>query len=220
MKLFADTGDLRELMELDEMGLIFGVTTNPSLLSRQGRDAVASLKKIRDLLPDYPLLAQVAVPDAKGMVEQGRKINAVGPNMAVKIPATNEGLKAIAALTKENIRTCATAILTSAEALLCATAGATYVAPYTGQNEVVGFSGLQTLREIAQMFAAGRLDCRILAASVDKPQDIVDTAIAGAHIATLTYDQLVAVCDKPAPLTDYYIGRFMADWNGSGAYFS
>ena len=220
MKLFADTGDVQELQKLDEMGLISGVTTNPSILSKEGRDAIASLRKICDLLPAYPVMAQVTVPEADGMVKQARTINATGPNMVVKIPATNEGLKAIAALKKENIRTCATAILTSAEALLCATAGASYVAPYTGQNNILGFDGLRTLREIAQMFAAGKQDCQILAASIDKPQDMVDVAVAGAHIATFTYEQLLAVCDKPSPLTQYYIGRFMDDWNGAGAFFS
>ena len=219
MKIFADTANVNELRELDEMGLICGVTTNPTILSREGPDAINSLRQIRNLLFNYPILAQVVATDHKGMVEEGRMIKAVGPQLVVKIPATNEGIKAIATLKKENIRTCATAILTSAEALLCAAAGADYVAPYTGQNNIIGFDGLATVREIAAMLAIGKIKCQILAASIDKPQDIVDVAVAGAHIATLTYAQLIAVCDKPAPLTNYYVDNFLADWNKAGAYF-
>ncbi len=220
MKLFADTANIKELQELQEMGLISGVTTNPTILSKEGSDAIASLKRICALLPDYPVCAQVTVADTKGIIEQARKINSAGPHMVIKIPATNAGLKAIAALKKEHIATLATAILTSAQALVSAVAGASYVAPYTSQNDLIGFSGLQTLREIAQFLAKSNYDCQIVAASIDKPQDMVDTALAGAHIATFTYDQLIAPCEKVAPLVNYYVDQFMSDWHGAQAFFS
>lgn len=219
MELYADTGDINELRELEEMGLISGVTTNPTLLSKEGPDAMRTLRNLSALLPDYPIFAQVTVPDARGMIEQARIINTAGQHMVVKIPATNEGLKAIAALARENVATLATAILTSAQALVSAVAGAAYVAPYTGQNELIGFSGLETLREIAALLDTGGFNCEIVAASIDKPQDMVDVALAGAHIATLTYEQLIAPCEKAAPLTDYYIDRFMKDWNSADATF-
>jgi transaldolase len=219
MILFADTGNIKELEELQEMGVIRGVTTNPTLLSQQGQDVIKSLQKICDLLPDYPVCAQVTASDTVTMVEQGKKINSAGKLMVVKVPATNNGLKAISALNRQGIKTCATAVLTSAEALMCAEAGADYVAPYTGQNNLIGFEGLRTLREIAEIFRIGGSFAKILAASIDTPQDIVDIAAAGAHIATLTYNQIVAVCDNAKPLTDVYIDRFLSDWNSAGAFF-
>lgn len=219
MKLYGDTANLDELREMESMGLLSGVTTNPTILSQQGADAMATLRKITALLPDYPIFAQVTAQDHQGMVEQGKKINTAGSHMVVKIPATNEGLKAIAALRKIGIRTCATAILTSAEALLCSLAGASYVAPYTGQNEQVGFSGIQTLKEIVTILKTADTDTEVLAASIEKPQELAEVAMTGAQIATITYQQMMDVCGRAAPLTDFYVDRFFNDWNRNHCYF-
>lgn len=219
MKIYGDTANLDELREMESMGLLSGVTTNPTILSQQGGDAMATLRNITALLPDYPIFAQVTARDYQGMVEQGKKINTAGNHMVVKIPATNEGLKAIAALRKIGIRTCATAILTSAEALLCSLAGASYVAPYTGQNEQVGFSGIQTLKEIVAILKATDTDTEVLAASIEKPQELAEVALTGAQIATITYQQMMDVCGRTAPLTDFYVDRFFNDWNRNHCYF-
>ncbi len=219
MKLFGDTANLDELKEMEAMGLLSGVTTNPTILSQQGADAMKTLRSISSLLPDYPIFAQVTTCDYQGMVEQGRKINTAGEHMVVKIPATNEGLKAIAVLRKNGIKTCATAILTSAEALLCALAGASYVAPYTGQNEQVGFSGIQTLREIVEILRSADITAEVLAASIEKPQELAEVALSGAQIATITYQQMMDVCGRAAPLTNFYVDRFLKDWNQHQCYF-
>lgn len=219
MKLYGDTADLNELKELDEMGLLSGVTTNPTIASQQGKDVMQTLRGICKLLPDYPIFAQVTERNHEGMIAQGKIINTAGSHMVVKIPTTNEGLKAIAVLKKSGIKTCATAVLTSAEALLCAVAGASYIAPYTGQNEQIGFSGIQTLKEIVGILKTADMTAEVLAASIEKPQELVEIALAGAHIATITYQQMMDVCERPEPLTNFYVDRFLRDWNERACYF-
>ena len=216
MVLFADTADLNELKELSEMGLIQGVTTNPSIISRAGSDISKTLLSICKQLPGFPVFAQVSELNPEKSIAQARQFAGIHPNIVVKIPVSNTGLKTIAILKKEGITVCATTILTSAEALFCALAGADYVAPYTNQIDSIGYDGFDTLRETAAMFKASGIQTKIIAAAIDKPKEIVDGVLAGADILTLSYRTILDVCDRPKPLTDYYTDCFMRDWVEAG----
>ena len=218
MKLFADTADMAELTELEEMGLLAGITTNPSLSSKEGADVVETISKLSRRFPDIPVLAQVVAVTKEEIIEQAKSIRSAGDNVVVKVPATAEGIKAIRALKEIDIRTCATTILTSAQAMLCAHAGAAYVAPYTGQNDCIGYHGLDTLQEIAEVFASSDYETEILAASIEKPQEFVDCAVHGADITTAPYHVFMDVFQMPMPLTQYYIDNFYRDWTANGAY--
>ena len=218
MKLFADTADMQELITLEEMGLLAGITTNPSISSKEGPDVIATITALAKRFPSIPVLAQVVAESKDGIIEEAKKIHGAGENVVVKIPATLEGVKAIRDLKKLGIRTCATTILTSAQAMLCAHAGASYVAPYTGQNDCIGYHGLDTLREIADVFAESDYDTEILAASIEKPQEFVDYALNGADITTAPYHVFIDVFQMPMPLTRHYMDNFYADWTKNQAY--
>ena len=218
MRIFADTANLEELSKLKEMGLVDGVTTNPSIISREGQDAIEVLKRICDMFPELPVFGQVTAEDKDGMIEQAKKINSVGPHMVVKIPATMEGIKAVAALSEMGIQTCATAVLTAAEALLLAQAGATYVAPYTGQNDIIGFRGTDTLEQIADVYARLGYKTQILAASIEKAQEMVDYFTSGADCITVPYFVFEKTFVSPGPLTAHYIGNFKTDWEKAGCF--
>lgn len=218
MRIFADTANLEELAKLKEMGIVDGVTTNPSIISKEGQDALAVLKNVCDLFPDLPVFGQVTAATKDEMIEQAKKINSVGPNMVVKIPATMEGIKAVAALSELGIQTCATAVLTAAEALLLAQAGATYVAPYTGQNDIIGFKGTDTLEQMAEVFARLGYQTQILAASIEKSQEMVDYFVAGADCITVPYFVFEKTFASPGPLTEHYINNFKTDWENAGCY--
>lgn len=218
MKFFADTANLTELRELDEMGLICGITTNPTIISQTGRDMLAVLAGLSKEFPDYPVFGQVIAAERDGIIKEAEAISGTGKNIVVKIPATTEGAKAIHALKKNRIKTCATAVLTAAQGFLCATAGAAYVAPYTGQNDVIGFRGLTTLEELSKAIHDEGLEIEVLAASLKKPQEIIDCALAGADIATIPYHVFIDAFNGPKPLTDYYVGRFYENWSAAGCY--
>ena len=216
MKLFADTADLRELKELDEMGLICGITTNPTIASQTGKNLVDVLANIAKEFPEIPVFGQVVAKDTEGMVAEARKIVTAGKNIVVKLPATREAVKAIKILHAEGIKTCATAVLTASQGFLCATAGADYVAPYTGQNDVIGYDGLVTLEQLCDVSHEEGLPTEVLAASIEKPQEIVEYALAGADIVTMPYHVFTDTFDSPLPLTKYYVDRFYKDWSGAG----
>ncbi len=218
MKLFADTGNLKELKELKEMGLISGVTTNPTIASKEGQDLITLLKNITELLPDIPVFGQVVATKTDEIVKEARRIAAVAQNIVVKIPATIEGVKAIKILTDENIRTCATTILTAAEAFLCAAAGAAYVAPYTGQNDIIGFKGVDTLKQICDTIHSAGLKSEVLVASVEKAQEVIDFILAGSDVITMPYHVFIDAFECPMPLTNYYINSFHKDWSDAGCF--
>lgn len=218
MRLLADTANLEELKKLKEMGIVEGVTTNPSIIAKEGSDCLEILKKIVELFPELPVFGQVTAETAEGMVEQAEKINSVGPHMVVKIPATMEGIKAIAVLSEKGIDTCATAVLTAPEGLLLAQAGATYVAPYTGQNDIIGFRGTETLRQMAEVFHSLKLKTQILAASIEKSQEMIDYFLAGADCITVPYFVFEKSFTSPGPLTDHYVGNFRTDWENAGCF--
>lgn len=211
MKFFIDTANVDDIRKANEMGVICGVTTNPSLIAKEGRDFNEVIKEIADIV-DGPISGEVKAItiDAKGMIEEGKKIAAIHPNMVVKIPMTVEGLKACKALSDEGIKTNVTLIFTANQALLAARAGATYVSPFLGRLDDINVRGVDLIEEIAAIFNVAGIDTQIIAASVRNPIHVTDCALAGADIATVPYKVIEQMTKHP--LTDAGIAKFQADY--------
>ena len=212
MKFFIDTANIDEIREVNEMGILAGVTTNPSLSAKEGRDFNEVIKEIANIV-DGAISGEVKATtvDAEGMIREGREIAAIHPNMVVKIPMTGEGLKAIKVLSSEGIRTNCTLIFTANQALLAARAGATYVSPFLGRLDDINTRGTDLIAEIAGIFnVAGDIKTQIIAASVRNPIHVTDCALAGAHIATVPYKVIMQMLKHP--LTDAGIEKFKADY--------
>ena len=211
MKFFIDTANVDEIREANAMGIICGVTTNPSLIAKEGRvfeDVIAEIASI----VDGPISGEVKATtvDAEGMIEEGRAIAKIHPNMVVKIPMTVEGLKACKVLSSEGIKTNVTLIFTANQALLAARAGATYVSPFLGRLDDISVRGVDLISEISEIFAVAGLDTEIIAASVRNPIHVTDCALAGADIATVPYAVIEQMTKHP--LTDQGIAKFQADY--------
>lgn len=212
MKFFIDTANVDEIRKANEMGVIAGVTTNPSLIAKEGRDYAETLKEIAAIV-DGPISGEVkaTTEDAEGMIAEGRAIAAMHPNMVVKIPMTTEGLKAIKALSAEGIKTNCTLIFSANQALLAARAGATYVSPFLGRMDDISQPGIDLIRMICQMFDNyPDINCQIIAASVRNPIHVTDCALAGADIATVPYKVIEQMTKHP--LTDQGIEKFKKDY--------
>lgn len=212
MKFFIDTANVDEIRKANEMGVIAGVTTNPSLIAKEGRDYAETLKEIAAIV-DGPISGEVkaTTEDAEGMIAEGRAIVAMHPNMVVKIPMTTEGLKAIKALSAEGIKTNCTLIFSANQALLAARAGATYVSPFLGRLDDISQPGIDLIRMICQMFDNyPDINCQIIAASVRNPIHVTDCALAGADIATVPYKVIEQMTKHP--LTDQGIEKFKKDY--------
>lgn len=211
MKFFIDTANVDDIRKANEMGVICGVTTNPSLIAKEGRDFNEVIKEIADIV-DGPISGEVKATtvDAKGMIEEGKKIAAIHPNMVVKIPMTVEGLKACKALSDEGIKTNVTLIFTANQALLAARAGATYVSPFLGRLDDINVRGVDLIEEIAAIFNVAGIDTQIIAASVRNPIHVTDCALAGADIATVPYKVIEQMTKHP--LTDAGIAKSQADY--------
>ena len=212
MKFFLDTANVDEIRKANEMGVIAGVTTNPSLIAKEGRDYAETLKEIASIV-DGPISGEVkaTTEDAEGMIAEGRAIAAMHPNMVVKIPMTPEGLKAIKTLSAESIKTNCTLIFTANQALLAARAGATYVSPFLGRLDDISQPGIDLIRMICQMFDNyPDINCQIIAASVRNPIHVTDCALAGADIATVPYKVILQMTKHP--LTDQSIEKFKKDY--------
>lgn len=210
MKLFIDTANVADIKAANDMGVICGVTTNPSLISKEGRDFNEIIKEITSIV-DGPISGEVISLDADGMIKEGREIAKIHKNMVVKIPMTEEGLKAVKALSKENIKTNVTLIFTPAQALLAARAGASYVSPFLGRLDDIATNSLELIKTIVDIFKIHDITTEIIAASIRSPLHVVDAARAGAHIATVPANAIKAMLKHP--LTDSGIERFMKDWN-------
>lgn len=211
MKFFIDTANVEEIKQAADMGIICGVTTNPSLIAKEGRDFNQVIKEIAELV-DGAISSEVKATTvmAEDMIKEGRQIAAIHPNMVVKIPITAEGLKAIKVLNSEGIRTNCTLIFTASQALLAARAGATYVSPFLGRLDDISTDGMNLIEDIAEIFAVHDIECEIIAASVRHPIHVIECAKAGADIATVPFKvikQMVA-----HPLTDQGIEKFQADY--------
>ena len=211
MRFFIDTAKVEDIKKANDMGVICGVTTNPSLIAKEGRVFEEVIAEIASIV-DGPISGEVKATtvDAEGMIEEGRAIAKIHPNMVVKIPMTAEGLKASKALTAEGIKTNVTLIFSANQALLAARAGATYVSPFLGRLDDISQRGVDLIREIADIFAVCDVDTQIIAASVRNPVHVTDCALAGADIATVPYGVIEQMTKHP--LTDAGIAKFQADY--------
>ena len=210
MKFFVDTAIVEEIKKANDMGVICGITTNPSLIAKSGRDFAEVIKEITDIV-DGAISGEVkaTTQDAEGMIAEGREIAKIHPNMVVKIPMTVEGLKAVKQLSSEGIKTNVTLIFNANQALLAARAGATYVSPFLGRLDDISVPGVDLIRTIAEIFAIHDIETEIIAASIRNPIHIIDCALAGAHIATVPYNVIEAMTKHP--LTDAGIEKFIQD---------
>ena len=210
MQIFLDTANCQEIHEGMELGVVSGVTTNPSLVAREeGQDFFALVKKIAKIVPG-PVSAEVLAMTAPEMITEALELTKLGPNVVIKIPMTKDGLKAVHALTGQGIRTNVTLIYSVNQALLAAQAGATYVSPFVGRLDDISYDGIALLKDIADVFKNYHFSTKIIAASIRHPLHVVLAAKAGADIATIPYKVLLQIIDHP--LTTIGIDRFLADW--------
>ena len=211
MKFFVDTANVEDIKKANDMGVICGVTTNPSLIAKEGRNFAEVIKEITDIV-DGPISGEVKATtvDAEGMIKEGREIAAIHPNMVVKIPMTVEGLKAVKVLHAEGIKTNVTLVFTSAQALLAARADASYVSPFLGRLDDISMPGIDLIYDITEIFQMHNIETEIIAASVRNPIHVIDCAKAGADIATVPYKVLEQMTKHP--LTDQGIAKFQADY--------
>ena len=211
MKLFIDTANVDEIKAAADLGVVCGVTTNPSLIAKEGRVFEEVIKEITSIV-DGPISAEVVALDAEGMVKEALELAKIHKNIVIKIPMTLEGLKATKQLSAKGIKTNVTLIFSPTQALLAARAGATYVSPFVGRLDDIASNGISLISQIAEMFDIHDIKTEIISASIRGPQDVIDSALAGAHIATIPYKVIVQMSKHP--LTDAGIEKFMADWNG------
>ena len=211
MKLFIDTANIEEIKKANDMGVICGVTTNPSLIAKEGREFKQVIAEIASIV-DGPISGEVKATtvDAEGMIAEGREIAKIHPNMVVKIPMTIEGLKAVKVLTAEGIKTNVTLVFSANQALLAARAGATYVSPFLGRLDDISTPGIDLIETISEMFSVQGIETEIIAASVRNPIHVTDCALAGADIATIPYKVIEQMTKHP--LTDQGIAKFQADY--------
>jgi len=211
MKFFVDTANVEDIKKANDMGVICGVTTNPSLIAKEGRDFKEVIKEIASIV-DGPISGEVKATtvDAQGMITEGREISKIHKNMIVKIPMTVEGLKAVKVLTAEGIKTNVTLVFTANQALLAARAGASYVSPFLGRLDDISQPGIDLISQIVEIFEVAGIDTEIIAASVRNPIHVTDCALAGADIATVPYSLLEQMTKHP--LTDQGIAKFQADY--------
>ena len=211
MRFFIDTANVEEIRKANDMGVICGVTTNPSLIAKEGRDFNEVIKEITSIV-DGPISGEVkaTTTDAEGMIAEGREIAKIHPNMVVKIPMTAEGLKAVKVLSTEGVKTNVTLIFTANQALLAARAGASYVSPCLGRLDDSSGVGAELVEEIVEMFAVSGIETQVIAASIRNPIHVTECALAGADIATVPYKVIEQMTHHP--LTDAGIEKFQADY--------
>ncbi|MBM7618671.1 transaldolase [Bacillus tianshenii] len=210
MKFFIDTANLEEIKEAHALGILSGVTTNPSLVAKENITFEDRLREITSFVTGS-VSAEVIALDADGMIEEGKALAAIAPNITVKVPMTPDGLKAVKVFSELNIKTNVTLIFNANQALLAARAGATYVSPFLGRLDDIGQNGMDLVSTIADIFAIHDIPTEIIAASIRHPMHITDAALKGAHIATVPYKVIMQLFGHP--LTDQGIEKFLADWN-------
>ncbi|MEF3400339.1 fructose-6-phosphate aldolase [Listeria monocytogenes] len=212
MRFFIDTANIEEIKKANRMGFISGVTTNPSLVAKEGRDFNEVIQEITSIV-DGPISGEVVSLEADEMIAEGRVIAKIHPNMVVKIPMTGEGLAAVKVLTEEGIKTNVTLVFSATQALLAARAGATYVSPFLGRLDDIGDDGLVLIRDIADIFEIHGIPTEIISASVRHPIHVIECAKAGADIATVPFKVFEQMLKHP--LTDSGIDKFLADWEAA-----
>ncbi|MFY0137410.1 fructose-6-phosphate aldolase [Bacillus cereus] len=209
MKFFIDTANINEIKEANELGVLAGVTTNPSLVAKEGVDFHERIREICKVV-EGPVSAEVISLEADKMIEEGKELAKIAPNVVVKVPMTTEGLKAVKAFSDLGIRTNVTLVFSAVQALLAARAGATYVSPFLGRLDDIGHNGMDLIRQIAEIFAIHGIETEIIAASVRHSVHVTDAALNGAHIATIPANVIASLVKHP--LTDQGIEKFLADW--------
>ena len=209
MKFFIDTANINEIQKGVEMGMVDGVTTNPSLIAKENKPFEEIITEICRIV-DGPISAEVVSLDTEGMVGEARKLAAINDNIVVKVPMTTEGIKAVRRLAAEGIKTNVTLVFSVAQALLAAKAGATFVSPFVGRLDDIGVSGMDLIQDIMTVYGNYGYQSEVIVASVRSPQHVLDAALIGADIATIPFK----VIDQLAkhPLTDIGIAQFLADW--------
>lgn len=210
MKLFIDTANIEEIKIANELGVISGVTTNPSLISKENKNFEEIIQEISNIV-DGPISAEVISFESLAMVEEGKKLAKIHKNIVIKLPITLEGLKACKLLKNEGIKTNLTLIFTVNQALLAARAGASYVSPFVGRLDDIGVNGIDLIKEIKDIFDKHNIKTEIIAASIRNPLHVKETAKAGAHIATIPYKVIDGMIKHH--LTDVGISKFLSDWN-------
>ncbi|MDY0394257.1 fructose-6-phosphate aldolase [Virgibacillus halophilus] len=210
MKFFVDTANIKEIKEANKLGLLAGVTTNPSLVAKEG---VSFHDRLREITAEVSgsVSAEVISEDAEGMISEGKELAAIAPNITVKVPMTLEGLKAVKAFSDLNIKTNVTLVFNANQALLAARAGATYVSPFLGRLDDIGQNGMDLVATIAEIFDRHDIKTEIIAASIRHPMHVTEAALNGAHIATIPFKVLQQLVKHP--LTDQGIEKFLSDWN-------
>ncbi|MCA1032126.1 fructose-6-phosphate aldolase [Bacillus timonensis] len=210
MKFFIDTANLEEIREVHSLGLLAGVTTNPSLVAKEDISFHDRLREITELVSGS-VSAEVIATEADKMIEEGLELAKIAPNITIKVPMTPDGLKAVKVFNEKGITTNVTLVFTANQALLAARAGATYVSPFLGRLDDIGHNGLDLINTISDIFAVHGIETEIIAASIRHPLHITEAALRGAHIATIPYKVILQLFNHP--LTDQGIEKFLADWN-------
>lgn len=213
MKFFIDTANIDEIREAASLGILDGVTTNPSLVAKEGRDFRQVLREIVSLV-NGPISAEVTALEAPGMLEQGRELAKIHPNVVIKIPLTKEGLKACKQLRSEEIAVNVTLCFSASQALLAAKCGASYVSPFVGRLDDVSEEGMELIRAIRAIYDNYGFGTEILVASIRHPVHVVDAALAGADVATMPFKVMMQLYEHP--LTDIGLKKFLADWEKLG----
>jgi transaldolase len=213
MKFFIDTANIDEIKEATAMGMVDGVTTNPSLIAREKGEFKEIIKEICNIV-DGPISAEVISLDNAGMVKEARELAKIHENIVVKIPMTTDGLKAVRTLTAEGIKTNVTLVFSALQALMAAKAGATYVSPFVGRLDDLSQEGMLLIEQIADIFSNYAYDTEIIVASIRNPLHVLDTALIGADIATIPFNVLKKLAAHP--LTDKGIQSFLDDWKNAG----
>lgn len=210
MKIFIDTANVEEIKMANDLGVISGVTTNPSLIAKEGRDLKEVIKEICNIV-DGPISCEVIGLESQQMIKEGREFAKIHKNVVIKIPMTLEGLKAVKVLTSEGIKTNVTLIFSVSQALLAARAGATFVSPFIGRLDDISSNGYQVVGDIVDIFDIHEIETEVIAASIRHPMHALDAARLGSHIATIPYKIIEQMTKHP--LTDKGIEKFMADWD-------
>ncbi len=213
MKIFLDTANIASIKSFADMGILDGITTNPTLIAKENRDFLELVTEILKIVPG-PVNLEVVSQEAEGMVREGRDLASLGPNVVVKCPMTSEGLVAVRRLTKEGINTNVTLVFSSNQALLAAKTGATYASPFIGRLDDAGHEGMKIIEEIVQIYRNYNIETQVLVASIRHPVHVVEAARLGAHVATMPADVLDRMIKHP--LTDVGLKRFLDDWARAG----
>ncbi len=210
MKFFIDTANPKEIKKAYEMGVIDGVTTNPTLISKENKDFNSLIREICEIIQELPISLEVLSLNSEGMIEEAQKLSKMGQNIVVKIPMTGEGLKAVKVLVSKGIKTNTTLVFSPTQALLAAKAGTTYVSPFIGRLDDISQTGIDLVKQIVTIFKNYGFESEVIVSSIRHPIHVLEAALIGAHVATIPYKVIEQLVKHP--LTDIGIERFLADW--------